>query len=200
MRNILKVIGCAGFFASSIVTGMESPFADIYVPTPGGKHFVKKSINKLTKSDLEGIHSQPEYETKLLDFIRLFQMTIFEIQQQSNVGLSDDRSSINSGTISAIHDYLIDEANPSKIPVVCSLIEDLLEGGVSAFDPDLMFFRGIILYNSDFLSKVPAAYLKLLTGDDTATDFRTFGLDLIKRAKQDGCSDATEYLYNIGIK
>jgi hypothetical protein len=127
-------------------------------------------------------------------------MTIFEIRQQSNVGLPNEKSSINSGTISAIHDYLIDEASPSRIPVVCSLIEDLLKDGVSASNPDLMFFRGVILYDSAFLSKVPAAYLKLLTSSDTVTDFRAFGLNLIKRAKQDGCSDATEYLYNIGLK
>ncbi|KAG4105220.1 hypothetical protein H8356DRAFT_1071141 [Neocallimastix lanati (nom. inval.)] len=42
-----------------------------------------------------------------------------------------DAESTQRGAMRAIYDYLIDEASPSKIPLVCGLIDDLINEGVS---------------------------------------------------------------------
>lgn len=196
MKSFLKFFSCAAIFSCSIVSGMQFRFAEIYVPSPGGEHFTKKGMHELTSSDLERIHSQPRYESGLLEAIGRLQMTIITLQQRSDIG-STDSSSVHSGTISAIHDYLIDEASPSKIPTVCSLIDDLIGEGVSNTNSDLLFFKGVILYNPGFFSKVPTSYLRILTDGAEVADYKTFGLGLIKQAEKEGCSDATEYLRNI---
>jgi len=117
-------------------------------------------------------------------------------QQESDIS-SVDSSSVHSGAISAIHDYLIDEASPSKISIVCALIDDLVAEGVPNTNPDLLFFRGVILFNPVFLNEVPEKFLGILTGGSEIADYKTFGLELIQQAEQEGCSDATEYLRNI---
>jgi hypothetical protein len=179
---------------------MESHLAEIYVPSPGGKHFTKKGMHELTSSDFEKIHSQPTYEAALLEAIGRFQMTIFAFQQQDSIESDSEKSSRIQGTISAIHDYLIDEVNISMVPTVCGLIDDLKIDGIPDTNPDLIFFKGVILYNPNFLREVPVSYLGILTGDVKVTDYKKFGLDLIKRAEQTGCSDATEYLRNMRKK
>ena len=197
MKKFLKVFSCVAMFSCFIASGMQSRFAEIYIPSPCGERFTKKWVHELTSSDFERIHSQPAYESELLKVIERFQMTIHALQQQrSDIG-SIDSSAVHNGTISAIHDYLIDEASPSKIPTVCSLIDDLIGNGVPNTSPDLLFFRGVILFNPEFLDKVPASYLEILTGGVEVTDYKDFGLELIRQAEQDGCSDATEYLRNI---
>ena len=197
MKKFLKIFSCVAMFSCSVASGMQFHFAEICVPSPSGKHFTKKQMHELTRSDFERIHSQPVYESELLKVIEKFQMTIRAFQQRRSDIDSIDSSAVHNGTISAIHDYLVDEASPSKIPTVCSLIDDLIGNGVPNTSPDLLFFRGVILFNPEFLDKVPASYLEILTGGVKVTDYKDFGLELIRQAEQDGCSDATEYLRNI---
>lgn len=110
---------------------------------------------------------------------------------------SDDGSFIQDGSINAICDLLIDEANASMVPTVCNLINCLINKGIPPSNPNLLFFRGVILYNSDFLSKVPASYLAILTENKDVISKKDFGLNLIKEAAALGCLEATEYLNNL---
>jgi hypothetical protein len=109
-----------------------------------------------------------------------------------------DAESTQRGAMRAIYDYLIDEASPSKIPLVCGLIDDLINEGVSNSEPDLLFLRGVILYNPDFFKFIPEKYKDLISGYKDVRNYQEFGLLLIKQARAEGCVDAEEYLFSIG--
>ncbi|ORX85663.1 hypothetical protein BCR32DRAFT_84653, partial [Anaeromyces robustus] len=165
-------------------------------------------INELvnTNTYLKDLYSQQEYMVKLLDVMENFKDRVLSFQKQkfpifdsvkntteSNDDFSDVES-IRRGTMSAIYDYLIDEASP----LICGLIDDLISEGVSNNEPDLLFFRGVMLYNSDFLKSIPEKYKDLISGNKEIGNYQKFGLLLIKQVRAEGCVDEEEYLFSIG--
>lgn len=206
-----RLICCLAFCGTCpFALGMESSFVDVYVPNYKGERFVKKHMSELTDADLKDICSQQEYVVKLLNIMENFKDRVLSFQKQktpildsgkdtseSNDDFSDSES-IRRGAMSAVYDYLIDEANPSKVPLVCGLIDDLISEGVSSSEPDLLFFRGVMLYNPDFLRSIPERYRDLISDNKEVGNYQEFGLSLIEQARAKGCVDAEEYLFSIG--
>lgn len=192
----------AGICLCGSVFCMNMKLPEVCIPNFKENNFVKKSISDITDDDIKMIFGVPEYAKRLFTAVNLLQANMLKQVGENDMTSSKEigTSSLQNGTIDAIHDYLIDEANPSMVPAVCSLIDDLINEGLSEKDPNLLFFRGVILYRPTFRDKIPEEYYNVIVGNTKVGDLGAFGLKLIREADKNGCIDASEYLLNMNEK